>query len=52
MRPLRLLVLDAYAPEGRAALRAAGGTLAGELYRRMLLAQGHETAGGVGVGEE
>ena len=35
--PLRLLVLDAYAPEGRAALRDAGGTEAGELYRRMLL---------------
>jgi len=34
--PLRLLVLDAYAPEGRAALRDAGGTEAGELYHRML----------------
>lgn len=33
---LRLLVIDAYAPEGRAALRDAGGTEAGELYRRML----------------
>jgi GMP synthase (glutamine-hydrolysing) len=33
----RLLVLDAYAPEGRAALRAAGGTEAGRLYERMLL---------------
>lgn len=34
--PLTLLVLDAYAPEGRAALRAAGGTEAGRLYARML----------------
>ena len=33
---LRLLVLDAYAPEGRAALREAGGTEAGVLYGRML----------------
>lgn len=33
----RLLVLDAYAPEGRAALRDAGGTEAGRLYERMLL---------------
>ena len=33
---LRLLVLDAYAPEGRASLRAAGGTEAGVLYERML----------------
>jgi GMP synthase (glutamine-hydrolysing) len=32
----RLLVLDAYAPEGRAAERAAGGTEAGALYERML----------------
>jgi GMP synthase (glutamine-hydrolysing) len=32
----RLLVLDAYAPEGRAAVRAAGGTEAGVLYERML----------------
>jgi GMP synthase (glutamine-hydrolysing) len=32
----RLLVLDAYAPEGRAALREAGGTEAGALYARML----------------
>jgi GMP synthase (glutamine-hydrolysing) len=32
----RLLVLDAYAPEGRAAVRAAGGTEAGALYERML----------------
>jgi len=36
MSGLRLLVLDAYAPEGRAALREAGGTEAGELYARML----------------
>jgi GMP synthase (glutamine-hydrolysing) len=35
--PLRLLVLDAYAPEGRAALREAGGSEAGRLYERMLL---------------
>ncbi len=34
--PPRLLVLDAYAPEGRAAVRGAGGTEAGALYRRML----------------
>jgi len=33
---LRLLVLDAYAAEGRAALRGAGGTEAGVLYRRLL----------------
>ncbi len=33
---LHLLVLDAYAPEGRAAVRAAGGTEAGRLYERML----------------
>lgn len=33
---LRLLVLDAYAPEGRAAVRGAGGTEAGRLYARML----------------
>ena len=33
---LRLLVLDAYAPEGRAAVRGAGGTEAGRLYERML----------------
>jgi len=32
----RLLVFDAYAPEGRAALREAGGTEAGALYARML----------------
>ena len=32
----RLLVLDAYAPEGRAALSGAGGTEAGRLYERML----------------
>ncbi len=31
-----VLVLDAYAPEGRAALRNAGGTEAGALYERML----------------
>ena len=36
MAGLRLLVLDAYAPEGRAALRDAGGTEAGLLYDRML----------------
>jgi len=36
MAALRLLVLDAYAPEGRAALRGAGGTEAGTLYARML----------------
>lgn len=35
---LRLLVLDAYAPEGRAAVRGAGGTEAGRLYERMLRA--------------
>ena len=33
---LRLLVMDAYAPEGRAALRDAGATEAGSLYERML----------------
>ena len=33
---LRLLVLDAYAPEGRAALRSAGASEAGELYARLL----------------
>jgi GMP synthase (glutamine-hydrolysing) len=32
----RFLVLDAYAPEGRAALRDADGTEAGTLYRAML----------------
>ena len=36
MTGLRLLVLDAYAPEGREALRGAGGTEAGRLYERML----------------
>ena len=36
MTALRLLVLDAYAPEGRKALRDAGGTEAGRLYERML----------------
>lgn len=35
---LRLLVLDAYAPEGRAAVRGVGGTEAGRLYERMLRA--------------
>jgi GMP synthase (glutamine-hydrolysing) len=34
--PLHLLVLDAYAPEGRAGLRAAGGHEAGVLYAGML----------------
>jgi GMP synthase (glutamine-hydrolysing) len=33
---LRLLVLDAYAREGRTAVRGAGGTEAGALYERML----------------
>ncbi|MDJ0847478.1 MAG: type 1 glutamine amidotransferase [Myxococcota bacterium] len=33
---MRILVLDAYAPEGREALRSAGGTEAGLLYERML----------------
>lgn len=36
MGSLRLLVLDAYAPEGRAAVRGAGGTEAGRLYERMI----------------
>ena len=36
MAPLRLLVLDAYAPEGRAALRGAGATEAGKLYEALL----------------
>lgn len=35
-RGLRLLVLDAYPEEGRAALARAGGTLAGALYERRL----------------
>ncbi len=35
---LRLLVLDAYDAAGREALRGAGATLAGELYRRLLAA--------------
>ena len=35
---LHLLVLDAYAPEGRAALRSAGATEAGHLYERLLRA--------------
>lgn len=34
---LRLLVLDAYDAAGRQALRGAGATLAGELYRRLLV---------------
>jgi GMP synthase (glutamine-hydrolysing) len=33
---MRLLVLDAYDAAGRQALRGAGATLAGELYRRLL----------------
>ena len=33
---MKLLVVDAYAREGRAALRAAGGSEAGVLYERML----------------
>jgi GMP synthase (glutamine-hydrolysing) len=33
---MHILVLDAYAPEGRAAVRGAGGTEAGRLYERML----------------
>jgi len=36
MTPLRLLVLDAYAPDGRAALRSAGATEAGRLYEKLL----------------
>jgi GMP synthase (glutamine-hydrolysing) len=36
MARLHLLVLDAYAAEGRASLRAAGGSEAGRLYERML----------------
>ena len=36
---MRFLVLDAYAREGREALREAGGTPAGELYARLLTAQ-------------
>lgn len=35
---LRLLVLDAYDTAGRQALQGAGATLAGELYRRLLVA--------------
>jgi GMP synthase (glutamine-hydrolysing) len=42
MSPLRILVLDAYTPEGRAGLRAAGGTEAGLLYRRMLASEQNE----------
>lgn len=34
--PARILVVDAYPREGRASLRAAGGSEGGELYRRML----------------
>ena len=34
---MRLLVLDAYSREGRAALRGAGGSEAGTLYRALLL---------------
>ncbi len=33
---LRFLVLDAYPESGRAAVQAAGGTLAGQLYARLL----------------
>jgi GMP synthase (glutamine-hydrolysing) len=36
--PLHLLVVDAYDGDGRAALRAAGGTPAGQLYARELKA--------------
>jgi GMP synthase (glutamine-hydrolysing) len=42
--PLRILVLDAYAPEGRAAVRGAGGTEAGRLYERMLRALDRDVA--------
>ena len=45
MRSLRLLVCDAYAPEGRAALRGAGATEAGLLYERTLLRLAQEDAG-------
>jgi GMP synthase (glutamine-hydrolysing) len=38
MTPLRLLVMDAYAPEGREALRDVGGSEAGPLYERTLKA--------------
>lgn len=44
MTGLRLLVLDAYAPEGRAAVRGAGGTEAGRLYERMLRALAPDAA--------
>ena len=44
MSGLHLLVLDAYAPEGRAALRGAGGTEAGRLYERMLRALAPDAA--------
>jgi GMP synthase (glutamine-hydrolysing) len=37
VRPLRLLVLDAYDAAGRAALRGVGASEAGVLYARMLL---------------
>ena len=33
---MKLLVLDAYAPDGRDALRSAGGTEAGKLYADLL----------------
>lgn len=36
MATLRFLVLDAYPREGRAAVQGAGGTLAGQLYARLL----------------
>lgn len=36
MSTLKLLVMDAYAPAGRTALRSAGGTEAGPLYQRVL----------------
>lgn len=43
----RILVLDAYAPEGRAALRGAGGSEAGRLYERMLHALDPDVAVGL-----
>lgn len=43
-RPPRLLVLDAYAPEGRATLRSVGGTEAGLLYQRLLTGLAPEAA--------
>jgi GMP synthase (glutamine-hydrolysing) len=39
-----VLVLDAYAPEGRAAVRGAGGTEAGRLYERLLRALAPDVA--------